>query len=68
MPVTTASLNLKKQVKGLLENLQIFHAMFSKKSIFHLDIKMVTVVINFILPVTGPELAEKVASFFMLVV
>lgn len=38
MPVTTASLNLKKQVKGLLENLQIFH----------LDIKIVTVVINFI--------------------
>lgn len=58
MPVTTASLNLKKQVKGLLENLQIFH----------LDIKIVTVVINFIWPVTGPELAEKVASFFMLVV
>lgn len=39
---------LKKQVKGFLENLQIVHVMFSKKSIFHLDIKIVTVVINVI--------------------
>lgn len=30
---------LYKQVKGLLENLEAFHIVFSKKSIFHLDIK-----------------------------
>lgn len=40
---TEASYNcltkLKKQVKGLLGNFQIFHVMLSKKSIFHLGIK-----------------------------
>ena len=57
----------KKKDKALLKNLPFFSCYIScyasKKSILHLDIKIVTVVINVIPPLTGPEHAEK-ASFF----
>lgn len=42
-----------------LKNLIFFHGMFCKKSVLHLDSKIVTIVINVKWPPTGPEHTEK---------